>query len=70
MTELDDEDVLVLVDAEPELVLAVWEPTGDAAVDTALEELAKLDDLAIADHVEVFSGIHSALHARLVDLES
>lgn len=70
VADLLEEDVLLLADAEPELVLPVWEPTGDAAVDAALEELAALDELAPADHVEVFSSVHRALHSRLVDLES
>lgn len=57
-------DVLVLEDA-PTLALPVWEPTGDAEVDAALEQLRRLDDAELSEHVEVFAEVHSALHARL-----
>jgi hypothetical protein len=38
----DVEDLMVLEDAPVELVLEVWEPTGDAVVDAALEDLRAL----------------------------
>ena len=72
MSEQFDDDVLVLqeVEPEPELVLPVWEPTGDPAVDAALDELARVDGLSTAEHVTVYAGVHQALHARLSDLEA
>lgn len=57
-------DVMVLEDA-PALELPVWEPTGDGDVDAALEQLRRLDDAELAEHVAVFTEVHAALHARL-----
>ena len=64
------EDSMVLAEHDNALVLAVWEPTGDAEVDIALEELATLDDRDIHDHVEVFTSVHGCLHQRLSDLSA
>ncbi len=64
---LDDDEVLLLEESA-EYALPVWEPTGDPAVDAALEELTRLDDLGTAAHIEVFSAIHEALRQRLVDI--
>lgn len=61
------ETVLLLEDA-PALELPVWEPTGDAEVDAALEQLRLLDDAELADHVAVFTDVHAALHQRLSDI--
>ena len=55
-------------DVDGELVLPVWEPTGDAAVDAALERLNELDDLDASEHVAVFESVHRQLHQRLSDL--
>lgn len=41
--------------------------TGDQAVDAALTTLARLDDLAVRDHVAVFEGVHGALSDRLAE---
>lgn len=64
----DVEDLMVLEDAPVELVLAVWEPTGDAVVDAALEDLRALDNAELADHVEIFSSVQDQLRGRLTDL--
>lgn len=53
-----------------ELVLPVWEPTGDPAVDAALERLNELDDLDASEHVAVFESVHRQLHQRLSDLNA
>lgn len=65
--EVVAETVLLLEDA-PALELPVWEPTGDAEVDAALETLRLLDDAELADHVAVFTDVHAALHQRLSDI--
>lgn len=52
------------------MVLPVWEPTGDAEVDAALDELTALDDLPSAEHARVFDAIHRRLHGRLSGLAS
>lgn len=69
---IDDvvEDFALVQEVEPELALPVWEPTGDAAVDAALEELATLDGLPVAEHITVFTSVHAALHERLGGLEA
>ncbi len=68
-TIAEGEDVMrVAVDGE--LVLPVWEPTGDSAVDAALERLNELDDLDASEHVAVFESVHRQLHQRLSDLNA
>ena len=69
---IDDsiESVMLLAEHDNALVLPVWEPTGDAEVDTALEELATLDDRDIHDHASVFTSVHGRLHQRLSDLSA
>lgn len=64
------EEFALVQEVEPELALPVWEPTGDAAVDAALDELALLDGLPIAEHIDVFTSVHAALHERLGGLEA
>ncbi len=64
------DSVMVLAEHDNALVLPVWEPTGDIEVDTALEELATLDDLDIHEHSAVFSSVHGRLHQRLSDLSA
>lgn len=41
--------------------------TGQAAVDAVLESLAALDDLPVAEHVEVFDRAHEGLRQALND---
>jgi hypothetical protein len=64
------DSVMVLAEHDNALVLPVWEPTGDHEVDTALEELATLDDLDIHEHTAVFTSVHGRLHQRLSDLSA
>ena len=62
--------VMVLEEVDVALVLPVWEPTGDAQVDAALEQLATLDELSVHDHAELLSSVHSSLHQRLTDISA
>ena len=62
------EDLMVLAEAPAELVLEVWEPTGDPVVDCALEDLRALDTAELGDHGEIYASIHDQLRARLTDL--
>jgi len=62
------EDLMVLEVAPAELVLEMWEPTGDAVVDSALEDLRALDSAELSEHVQIFSSIHDQLRGRLTDL--
>ena len=57
-------------DVDGELVLPVWEPTGDPAVDAALDRLNELDDLDTSEHVAIFEAVHRQLHQRLSDLNA
>ena len=46
----NDDDVLVLQDApDPDSVLPVWEPTGNATVDATLEQLHSLADADVGE---------------------
>lgn len=73
-TGIADDDleasVMVLEEVDIALVLPVWEPTGDAQVDAALEILATLDELSVHDHAEVLTSVHSSLHQRLTDISA
>jgi hypothetical protein len=44
------------------------EPTGDEAVDDALERLRELPERSTDQHPEVYDGVHQALQAALADL--
>lgn len=65
-----DDDVLLLQKVEEELVLDVWEPTGEPRVDAALDQLTTLDPDDVHQHAAVFDGIHQQLRATLTDLDA
>lgn len=68
---LSDGDDLVLVEeVEDELVLPVWEPTGEPRVDAALELLVALDPDDVHSHAPVFDRLHQELRGTLTDLDS
>lgn len=69
-TTVADDDVLVLEEVDTELVLPVWEPTGDAQVDAALDLLGILDPDDVHQHAAVFDEIHQGLRGRLADLDA
>ena len=61
-----DDDVLVLQDApDPDSVLPVWEPTGNATVDATLEQLHSLADADVGEHAATFERIEQSLRATL-----
>jgi hypothetical protein len=65
------EEVMVLDELDdPELVLPVWEPTGEPRVDAALDSLSLLDGAAVSDHASVFTEVHSGLRQVLADLDA
>lgn len=66
----DLEDVLVLEVVDEALVLPVWEPTGVARVDEALDELTRLDPDDVHHHAEVYDTIHQRLRGTLSDLDT
>jgi hypothetical protein len=66
----DDGTELVLVEeVETELVLPVWEPTGEPRVDEALDLLVDLDPQSVDGHVAVFEEVHRRLHGALADTD-
>ena len=60
-----DEVVAPAVTPSPDAVLPVWEPTGNADVDGALDSLHALADTDVTQHVSVFEEVESALRATL-----
>ncbi len=60
-----DEAVAPEVTPSPDAVLPVWEPTGNADVDGALDSLHALADTDMTQHVSVFEEVESALRATL-----
>ena len=60
-----DEVVAPEVTPSPDAVLPVWEPTGNADVDAALDSLHALADTDVTQHVGVFEEVESALRATL-----
>ena len=60
-----DEAVAPEVTPSPDAVLPVWEPTGNANVDGALDSLHALADTDVTQHVSVFEEVESALRATL-----
>ncbi len=73
MSELNDhpESAVDLHDVEPRD--APWPDnsalTGDAAVDSALERLAGISSLPVAEHSGIYAEIHDSLMASLDDEE-
>ena len=70
--DVSSDDVLVVdevvapeVRPSPDAVLPVWESTGNADVDGALESLLALADTDVTQHVGVFEEVESALRATL-----
>ena len=63
-----DEAVAPEVTPSPDAVLPVWEPTGNADVDGALDSLHALADTDVTQHVSVFEEVESALRATLNSL--
>jgi hypothetical protein len=68
--DLEADEVLLLEEVEEELVLAVWEPTGEPGVDAALDLLGQLDPDDVHQHAAVFTDIHQRLRATLTDLDA
>ena len=60
-----DEVVAPEVVPSPDAVLPVWESTGNADVDGALDSLHALADTDVTQHVGVFEEVERALRATL-----
>lgn len=60
------EEILVLDEApDPQATLPVWEPTGNAAVDAALEELHAVAQSDLSEHAEIYERVQQSLRATL-----
>lgn len=66
----ESDDLVLLEEVEDELVLPVWEPTGEPKVDAALDLLTSLDPDDIHSHAEVFDQVHQQLRGALTDLDA
>ena len=63
---VEDDDVLVLDEVpDPDAVLPMWEPTGNAAVDAALEELHAVAGAELGDHAQIYERVQQSLRATL-----
>lgn len=69
-SDLHDDEVLLLDEVEDELLLPVWEPTGEPGVDAALDLLGQLDPDDVHQHAAVFDDIHQRLRATLTNLDA
>lgn len=66
----DAEDILVLDEVtDPELALPVWEATGNAEVDSALEMIQLLDPDNIHEHADALGKVHEKLHNLMANLD-
>ena len=65
-----EEELVLLEEVEDELVLPVWEPTGEARVDAALDALSGLDPDDVHGHAAVFDDVHQQLRSALTDLDA
>jgi len=62
--------VMLLAEAtDPDLVLPVWEATGNVEVDQALEMIQLLDSEDVHQHPEVLGQVHSQLHSLMSQLD-
>lgn len=66
----ESDEVLLLEEiTDPELVLPVWEATGNPDVDSALELIQGLDSERVHDHAEVLGEVHGRLHNLMANLD-
>lgn len=68
--ERDAEELVLVEEVEAELVLPVWEATGEPRVDAALDLLTTLDPDDLGGHAAVFDAVHQQLREALTDLDS
>ena len=66
----EDEDLLVLESVDEPWELPVWEPTGQARVDEALEGLSRIDLDDVHTHADAYADIHRQLRDTLSDLDT
>ena len=68
--ESDPDDILLLDEAiDSELVLPVWEATGNVEIDSALEKIQTIDLEDIHSHHGILTDVHDRLQDIMVNLE-
>ena len=68
--ESDPDDILLLDEAiDSELILPVWEATGNIEIDSALEKIQRIDLEDIYSHHGILTEIHDRLQGIMVNLE-
>lgn len=68
--DLDIDELMVLEEINNELALPIWEPTGDSSIDSALDELTRLEELPPGERIAIYESVHQQLHQRLADLST
>jgi hypothetical protein len=68
--ESDPDDILLLDEAiDSELILPVWEATGNVEIDSVLEKIQALDLEDIHSHHGILTDVHDRLQDIMVNLE-
>ncbi len=68
--ESESDDLLVLEEvADFELVLPVWEATGNGEIDSALELIQAIDLEDIRSHHGILTEVHDRLRDVMVNLD-
>ena len=65
---MNSTEIAELPQAEADTPFPELEPTGDEAVDDALEPLRELRERSTDQHPEVYDGVHQALQTALAEL--
>lgn len=65
---MESPEIAELPQAQADTPMPVLEPTGNEAVDGALERLRELPELPAAAHPELYDDVHQRLQAALADL--
>lgn len=53
-----------------ELMLPVWESTGDPNIDATLDLLLTLDDVNPVERIDIYESVHQQLHKRLSNISN
>lgn len=65
---MNSPEIAELPQAQADSPLPAPEPTGNTAVDAALERLRELPELPTEQHPELYDDVHQRLQAALADL--
>jgi hypothetical protein len=65
---MNSPEIAELPQAQADTPLPELEPTGNEAVDAALDRLRELSDRSTDQHPELYDDVHQRLQAALADL--